>query len=121
MKTVIVSNNEITLENAPYPCIPVEGDTVDVLVTARDLIHQGYKLLSYPLGASFKMLHSPSNSVLLEEREGPIDPISLEIIENSMQILKKIRGEREADERHRSDYEVIDWNRLQSAMNELKK
>ncbi len=121
MTTVIVTNNEIVLQQAPYPCISVCGDTEDVLVKVRDLIHTGYRLLSYPLGASIKMLHSPVTSVLLSENSGPMDPESVEILERSVEMLHATLGERKPEERHRKDYEIVDWHRLQAAMSELNR
>lgn len=118
---VIVTNNKITEKEAADRCIVVEGNSEDVLVKVRDLVHSGYKLLSYPLGASIKMLHSPVTSVLMEEGKGGLDTRSSEIAENSLLKLRKVLGERNVDERNRSDYEIIDWNRLQSAMDELNR
>ncbi len=117
---VIVTNNKITLEKAVDQCIAVEGDSEDVLIKVRDLTHSGYKLLSYPLGASIKMLHSPVTSVLMEEGKA-FHEESSGIAESSLEKLRKVLGERKTDERNQSDYEIIDWNRLQSAIDEINR
>ena len=116
---IVVTNNTVVLQENEN-CIAVQGDSMDVLTKVRDLTHQGYKLLSYPLGASIKMLHSPVTSVMMEEGKG-LDETSVEITENSLQMLKKVLGERSLDERNRKDYEVIDCNRLQQIERELNK
>ena len=117
---VIITNNKIALEKARGRCIAVEGDTEDVLIKVRDLVHSGYTLLSYPLGASIKMLHSPVTSVLMEEGKAFHEESAL-IAEESLEKLRNTLGERKADERNRPDYETIDWDRLQSAIDELNR
>lgn len=117
---VIVTNNKIALDKAADSCIAVEGDMEEVLIKVRDLAHSGYRLLSYPLGASIKMLHSPVVSVLMEEGKA-FHEESSEIAERSLEDIRKVLGKRKSDERHRADYEIIDWNRLQSAIDELNR
>ena len=121
MTLVIVTNNAIVQTKSTHPILPVSGNSSDVLKKVRDLVHTGSRLVSYPLGASIKMLHSPVTSVLIEQQDGAIDPESLEIIEESILKLDRVLGERKPDERNRSDYEVVDWNRLQAALTETKK
>ncbi len=119
MQMVMVSNNTAISAGASVEILRVEGDSMDVMNRVRDLVHTGYKILSHPLGASIKMLHSPVTSVLLEKGDGPIDPSSLSLIESDILKLGTVMGERPFDHRNREAYELIDRNRMQSALNEL--
>lgn len=119
MQVILVSNNEIALNETVLPARRVEGNSLDVMMQARDLVHQGWNLLSHPLGASIKMLHSPVVSILLERGAGQTDPVSLELVESDIYKVRTVLGQRDFDYRNRDAYSLVDWNRMQSALNEL--
>ncbi|MDO5689001.1 MAG: GrdX family protein [Tissierellia bacterium] len=120
MKNIIVTNNSLVVKEQKLPCIYVEEDADQVLAKVRDLVHMGYLLLSHPLGASIKMIHSPVVSILMEEKTGPMDLESVEVIEGAILKLRAALGERTFDYRNRSDYEIVDRDRLLAAFQELK-
>lgn len=116
---MVITNNESVLQTDSHEVEFVKGDAFDVLKRVRDCIHLGHRLLSYPLGASIKMLHSPIVSVVVEPKMGAVDAVSLEVIEDSIARLEAIMGERPFDWRNQKDYERIDQDRLQAAYREL--
>lgn len=117
MDYIIITNNELvknTRENAVF----VEGDYIDLLMKLRDYIHIGHKLISYPLGASIRMIYSPVKSVLISSDKGEFDENSLEILEGGIEKYKAIMGDRNIDYKNKGDYEVIDRELLDSAIEE---
>lgn len=113
----IVTNNSLCRHRFAH-CEWVDGDYEDVLKRTRDLVHRGYELLSYPLGASVRMHFSPVVSILLSESRGAVDAVSLQVMEDSIDLFYKIRGLRESDTRNKDAYELIDMERLQAALRE---
>lgn len=117
MDYIIITNNELvknTRENAVF----VEGDYIDLLMKLRDYIHIGHKLISYPLGASIRMIYSPVKSVLISSDKGEFDENSLEILEGGIEKYKAIMGDRNIDYKNKGDYEIIDRELLDSAIEE---
>ncbi len=84
----------------------------------RDMVHSGYKIISYPLAASIRMMYSPSRSILISNESGKLDEVSLEIIDSSIEKYEMTMGKRNVDERHRKDYEIIDYDLIISAIRE---
>ncbi|SFE15023.1 GrdX family protein [Peptostreptococcus sp. D1] len=117
MDFTIVTNNTIVKDNYEN-IIFVEGDFFDVLLEVRSCIHLGHELISYPLGASIRMMYSPIRSILIGKELKAIDENSIEVIENSIEKYKVTMGERNVDERNRRDYEVIDYELIKSAIYE---
>ena len=68
----------------------VSGNSFDVLVRARDLIHAGWVLLTHPLYGNLRPHQHPYRSVLLERHEGtgPVetDGFSVDCIENALSV-----------------------------------
>ncbi len=119
LKLTVFTNNESVVREKSHEVQFIEGDAFAVLRAVRDAIHLGGILKSYPLGASIKMLHAPIVSVLVEEKKGPVDQVSFEVIEDSIIRLQTVMGERPFDWRNRKDYELVDNDRLHAALREL--
>lgn len=117
MEYIIVSNNEKVLADFE-DVIPVSDNCLVLLHKIRDLVHKGHKLISYPLGASLKMLHSPIKSVLISKQCEEIHLASIEIIENSLLKYEISLGKREFDYRNVEDYILLDYELLSSAIKE---
>ena len=114
---LIVTNNSKVLDEFSN-VIHVEGDFKDVLKKTRDMVHIGYKMVSYPLAASIRMMYSPTRSILISSQPQEVDEISMEIIEDSIQKYDVTMGQRNVDVRNRSDYEIIDYDLIISAIRE---
>ena len=117
----IVSNNERVWSN--HPCLKVEGDLDQVFQTLRDLVHEGCRVLTHPLAGSVKPHETEFKSVILEKRTGPVDPTSLELIENAIAVAARFRRpERdwgEDAERIRDDFKAIDASLLETGLDGL--
>lgn len=114
----MILTNNIKLkdhENAVW----VDGDQGDVLVSARDLIHKGHRLLTSPLAASGRMHFSPVRSIVLTDDTCENDPTSVVAIENGINQYKTTISKHAVDHRNKSGYEIIDYELLIQALNEI--
>lgn len=118
LKNLIITNNPLVqkkLDNVHF----IDGSFEDVLIKVRDLVHSGYELISHPLGASIRMLFSPYRSVIVGEKQQAINIFQIEIIENSIISYKKHMEVRNLDNKNSDDYEMIDFDLLQSTLKDL--
>ena len=100
----------------------VEGTYRDVLIGARDRIHQGHRLLTHPLMGSLKPNETPYRSVGLSEEKGALDFDSLQLIENAIetfdQFARVTRPDRgiNTPERMLADFRLIDASLIKTAL-----
>lgn len=120
MSFQIVTNNPKVLKEFPN-ALEVEGDFAAVIGRVRDLVYEGYDLISMPLPASLKLLYSPVRSVLISKEKRAINPLAAEIVGNSVLTLARTRGQRACDQRHRSDYEELDYILVKQAIAESRR
>ena len=117
MKSIIITNNpkvKAKFENVLY----IDGSVEETLVKVRDLVHQGYELVSHPLAASIRMMYSPYRSVILGRRLEKVDFLHAEIIEDSIIKYKRHTDHRKKDIAYSDDYQTIDLILLESALSE---
>lgn len=117
MTYMLVTNNS-KVDSDTLEVIRVQGLFLDVLEEARRLVHLGYRLEVSPLPASHRMLFSPTRTILLSKGQGP-DQESLFLMEKELEKYKLTMGEREPDIRHLEDYEILDLDLFESALEEL--
>ncbi len=93
----------------------VEGPAISVLTIARDMVHQGWKLVASPLYGNFKPAQQPYRSLVLsrgnENTQIPADSYSLGLIESAINLfqgceIKRIPGDM-PDQIDR-DYKYVD-------------
>lgn len=116
----IITNNPVVkneFENVYF----VEGDFQKVMVKVRDMVHQGYDLISHPLGASIRIAFSPFRSIIIGQRNNKINPIHVGIIENSIISLKNLTEGRVADRKNDDDYSLVDRELLISTLESFEK
>lgn len=111
---IILTNNSLVKEKYPFTKM-LEGDYIDVLTKARDLVHINYSLISHPLPASIRIFYSPVRSIIL--RKG-FSEKSIGVIDDSIAAYKKTMGIRKSDTRNKKDYEKIDLILLDQAISE---
>lgn len=114
----IVSNN-VLVKNAYQECLFVDGSVEQVMRTVRDLVHRGYRLISYPLPASMRMMYSPVRSIFLEKKTG-LDEDSVFVIERSIQTYSIAVSRHSIDYAHEADYSRVDYELLQAAFREYR-
>lgn len=115
----IVTNNP-NVKGVYEEVLFVDGTFLEVLLNVRDLVHQGYELISHPLGASIRMMYSPYRSIIVGNKLNETNEAHIEIIESSIYNYKNTMQRREPDKANSKDYAVIDLNILKSAFDELK-
>lgn len=116
----IITNNpviESEFENVYF----VEGDFQEVMVKVRDMVHQGYELISHPLGASIRIAFSPFRSIVIGQRNNKINPNHVEIIEGGIISLKNLTKGRVADRKNDDDYSLVDRELLISTLEAFEK
>lgn len=116
----IITNNPVVkneFENVYF----VNGDFQEVMVKVRDMVHQGYDLISHPLGASIRIAFSPFRSIIIGQRNNKINPIHVGIIENSIISLKNLTEGRVADRKNDDDYSLVDRELLISTLQSFEK
>lgn len=121
MKKIIITNNDDILKvhykNTEIHLI--DGQYMDVLIKARDMVHIGHILLSHPLCGSLKPNENPYKSILLsKDKASSMDTDSLNIIESSIETAKKfpIKKDRVLRANVLSDFKLIDRCLIESAI-----
>lgn len=90
----------------------------DVLLKVRDLIQgSGYRVITHPLPPSSRMFLSPVRSVLLEKYDGCMS--SNEVIENSITLYDQAVKNRDLDDAHYEDYQLLDFELMKNTLVEL--
>ena len=85
---VVVTNNPL-MKNEPDTLF-IEGPFRDVLVKARDMVYEGYELVTHPLFASLGMMWSPYRTVILGEKRDKATDFEIETVENSIHSYDQI-------------------------------
>ncbi|MHB8074350.1 GrdX family protein [Desulfosporosinus fructosivorans] len=117
MRNLIITNNP-TVAEMKDNVLFVDGSAEETLIKVRDLVHEGYELISHPLAASLRMMFSPFRSVILGKKSEQIDAFSAEIIEDSIIKYKRHMDFRRRDTAHGDDYKMIDLILLEAALEE---
>lgn len=118
----VVTNNPIFFESEfrTFRTKRVDGSFEDVLLLVRDMVHQGYELISHPLGASIRMMYSPYRSILVGEKTETLNSFFAEVIENSIEMYRKNTEHRIIDHKNEKDYALIDQHLLLEAVKEYE-
>lgn len=97
----------------------IDGNYRDVLVKARDKIHEGYELLTHPLSSSLKPNETPYKSVIIADEKGKLNYDSVLIIENSIMAFDKFSKDKikNLTDKMKEDFKLIDLTVLESALN----
>ncbi|MFZ2256763.1 MAG: GrdX family protein [Clostridiaceae bacterium] len=114
----MILTNNVKLREHP-DTVWVDGDQSQVLLKARDLIHQGHHLLTSPLAASGRMHFSPVRSIVLTDETTANDPASVLAIENGITQHQTTISLHSVDHRNLAGYEIIDYELLVQALNEI--
>jgi len=117
----VVTNNPLVKESLgeSTELYYFEDDTHrDILERVRDFVHQGYRILTHPLAGSVKPWETPYRSVMITaEGEDKIDIFSLEIIEQAIYALEKLKARPVVwSEKVLVDFQLIDLSLIQSAL-----
>lgn len=94
----------------------------DIMVTVRDKLHTGYKLLTHPLSGSIKPGETPYKTIFIEKCDKP-DYDSVMLIENCITICDNfvpINASKYLNpEKSIKDFEIIDLSLAKSALSSV--
>jgi hypothetical protein len=97
------------------------GNYYDVLIEVRDLVHQGYELITHPLMGSVKPNETPYRSIIL--KQGPkTDLQSVEITEISIQTYEKFEKMKPSpnwNQRIFEDFQFVDLKLFESSLDNI--
>ncbi|MCR5347934.1 MAG: GrdX family protein [Fretibacterium sp.] len=117
-ETILVTNNEELCR-----CVQkgrfVDGSSLDVLISVRDLVHRGNILLTHPLCGNLRPYQQPFRSILIEERPGDlVDLDSLSLIEEAVGVYQSARLllPQDLDKDTRADYAFIDAELMRESL-----
>jgi len=116
LREMIITNNPLVVEKYSERVLFIDGSVEQVLIKVRDMVHRKHGLISHPLPASLRVLFSPYRSVIIGRNNGDINPLQVEIVENSILKYKKHMDVREVDKENNEDYQMIDLTLLESAL-----
>jgi hypothetical protein len=120
-KVFILTNNPKAKKQYPEARF-MEGEFLDVLMEARDLIHKGHKLISHPLSGSVKPKETKYKSILMNADAAELDMQSLHLIENAITTTDKFKEKKHNwpdPERIDDDFQVIDISLLNAGVEGL--
>lgn len=125
MKSIIITNNlEVRQKlNDEYDVQFVDGGLLDVLLLARNKIHEGHKLLTHPLSGSVKPNETPYKSLIISYEKGDLHIDSLMIIESSIETAKKfinIKMPNKWSDKILKDFMEIDCTLLNSGIESMR-
>lgn len=118
LEYIIVTNNPNVKNKYKNICF-IDGTVEEVFNFIRTKLHEGKRLLTHPLSASLKMLHSPYRSIIISKEGGNLDINSIDIMESSIFKYKQCIKWRAVDVKNSEDYAFIDLTLLNSAYKEL--
>lgn len=97
--------------------VSIEG----ILQIVRKRIHKGFYLLTHPLSGSVKPTETPYKSVMITNKDGNIDMLSLKIIESALESCNKFNFKTyKYDENILKDFQLIDFELMKSALSSCK-
>jgi len=123
MSCLIITNNPEVSERLPHlEVLSVEGSVLDLYTRVRDFIHKGHALITHPLSGSLKPGKIPYKSVILAGERQDLDPISLQLIESSIETYHNTfsRSAQNIKNGMLKDYATIDLSHLEAALESLK-
>ena len=124
-KNIIITNNPKILEEISSKNIEIsyfeQADFMEISYKARDFIHLGYKLLTHPIVSSIKPYETPYKTIVLAYNNGEIDLESIELIENSIELLKNFldNPRRKLTKNIDEDFKLIDYKLISEAIESI--
>ncbi len=109
-----------------YPDLDVrgmKGSVLSLFLRVRDLIHQGYLLLTHPLSGSLKPGRIPYKTVFLAAERRELDLDSLHYIENSIDTYHKTEPDSPVSwpAQLLADYAAIDLSHVEAALESIRR
>lgn len=118
---VLITNNPLLTEAFPQIEITECRTVSQTLITTRDLVHRGYRLVTHPLAGSLKPNETPYRSIILEKGT-KLHERSLWYLEQALQKYAQFPqtpplSDYPADAL--SEYQILDRSLMESAIHSL--
>ena len=116
---MLLTNNPMVQKayEGAYKVVFIKGPLMEVMLAARNAVHQGYRLLTHPLSGSVKPNQTPYKSILLGGNPGPVEEGSLRIIEGALDTCRKLNvKEKHLPDALHSDYMQVDFTLIEGAL-----
>ena len=126
MLTQVITNNPKMRE------IPREGEIIhinllwqegglgDVLKRARDLVHQGWRLLNHPLASSLKPNQTPYKTLILSQGTD-LDSQSLRVLEGAIAMKENLGTFSGGEELIMEDLQTIELEACKEVLFQIKR
>jgi len=95
----------------------IDGGPLAVFRACRKKVHEGQALLTHPLMGDIHLLRNPFRSVILDEKKGETDLISLRWIEESIERVRSFHRGPPGSE-YLEDYQILDLNLFRAAIDQ---
>jgi len=120
----ILTNNSLVKEkySEDLNITFIDGQYIDVIKSARDMVHKGLKLITHPLMGSIKPNETPFRSIIISEGT-VLDVESLMIIESSIVTAEKFQRDNKVpvwNEKVLDDFRFIDLRLFESALESIE-
>ena len=116
MEIIITNNPQVEAQyQSELKVELLDADLLGILISVRDKIHSGHRLLTHPLSGSIKPNETPYKSVLLSEATGKTDLQSVSIIEECIITAQKF-PKKQILKKHLYDLQNVDLALIQSAL-----
>ncbi|MGL5346528.1 MAG: GrdX family protein [Peptostreptococcaceae bacterium] len=116
---IIVTNNPLVVKEINNKkVIFKESSYIEILKDCRNLIHNGYELLSHPLYGSVKPNETPYRSIIIKEGK-TLDINSLSLIEEAINTASKFQTNKKTPKwtpKILDDFQVIDFDILSNTI-----
>jgi hypothetical protein len=110
----VITNNPRVLPLCPSAKW-IDGGPLEVLSECRKRVQEGYPLLNHPLMGDIHLLRNHFRTVILGEKKGEIDLVSLGWIEESVERVRSFFRDRQR-RKDLEDYQALDLDLFRTAM-----
>lgn len=117
MVPTIISNNPQVRENCENVCY-FDCAVADILVIARDLVYEGYELISHPMAASIRLIFSPYKSIILGRKLPRVNYSHAQVMEAGIEKYRLLLSARSFADKGDIDYRDMDYILLKNALAE---
>ncbi|WP_350343498.1 GrdX family protein [Proteinivorax tanatarense] len=114
MEKIIITNNSKVNDFFVKECdkenvnLKFVDSLPEVLLTARDKIHEGYKLVNHPLASSIKPYKNLFKTVVVTQSDKNLDYFSLSVMEAAINKSKDFEKDVFITPQIEEDYKLID-------------
>jgi len=122
---VVITNNDVvqTKYSEKLTINYLDGATLlQTLEHARDMIHQGHRLLTHPLSGSVKPNDTPYKTIVVSSKRGALDYSGLNVIEEGIESTKKFINDRSTPmwtDKVKADFKLVDCTIISTAIQSM--